>query len=55
MKLLEYDEWPEPDDSPPVDETSSDYKEGFQAGTNLEPFDESKSKTWQRGWAGAEE
>ena len=45
----------ESDDLPSVDETSPDYKAGFQAGTDLLPCDESKSAAWQRGWADAEE
>ena len=49
------DELPETDDLPTVDETSPDYKAGFQVGTDLLPCDESKSAAWQRGWADAEE
>jgi hypothetical protein len=48
-------EMPEIDDLPPVDETSPDYKAGFQAVKDLLPCDESKSALWQRGWADAEE
>ena len=33
-------ERPEEDRLPPVDETSADYKAGFQAGQNLEPLDD---------------
>jgi hypothetical protein len=46
---------PEEDILPPVDEKSTDYKAGFQAGQSLEPSNSSKSKEWQRGWADAEE
>ena len=46
---------PEPDELPLVDETSADYKDGFQAGTDLQPLDETKSVVWQRGWADAED
>jgi len=52
---VEVNERPEEDKLPPVDETSADYKAGFQAGQNLEPLDPSKSAVWQRGWADAEE
>lgn len=52
---IEANERPEEDKLSPVDETSSDYKAGFQAGLNLEPLDDSKSAVWQRGWADAEE
>ena len=48
-------EQPEEDELPPVNETSADYKEGSQAGQNLEPLDPTKSAVWQRGWADAEE
>jgi hypothetical protein len=52
---IEANERPEEDKLSPVDETSSDYKAGFQAGLNLESLDDSKSAVWQRGWADAEE
>ena len=46
---------PEEDKLPPVDEKSTGYKAGFQAGQSLEPSNSSKSKEWRRGWADAEE
>jgi hypothetical protein len=52
---MEVNERPEEDDLPPVDKTSADYKEGFQAGIELKPMDESRSAVWRRGWADAEE
>jgi hypothetical protein len=48
-------ERPEEDKLAAVDETSADYKAGFEAGQNLEPSNSSKSMEWQRGWADAEE
>lgn len=49
------DNAPQPDELPFVDETSADYKAGFQAGTDLQPLDETKPLAWQRGWADAED
>ncbi|RXH54039.1 hypothetical protein [Granulicella sibirica] len=48
-------EMQEADSLPPVDETSADYKAGFETGVDLQPLDETKSLTWQRGWADAED
>ncbi|MDW5266960.1 MULTISPECIES: hypothetical protein [Acidobacteriaceae] len=52
---VEATERAEEDKLQPVDESSDDYKQGFRAGENLEPLDDSKSAVWQRGWADAEE
>ena len=37
------------------DEEIAEYDIGFQAGSNAEEADGTKSEAWQRGWAEAQE
>jgi hypothetical protein len=47
-------ELPEPDEIPPANEDSAEYKAGFQAGKEGKPSD-GKTVDWHRGWADAQE
>jgi hypothetical protein len=38
-----------------TDEEVIDYDDGFKAGFNGRPNDDTKSEAWQRGWAEAQE
>jgi hypothetical protein len=49
-----FNELPAPDEFPPADEESDEYKAGFQAGKNSKPSD-GKTLDWHRGWAEAQE
>jgi len=52
---------PIPDDTEPfilrehTDEEVGDYDDGFKAGFKGRANDDTKSRAWQRGWAGAQE
>ena len=45
---------PEPDELPPANEHSAEYKAGFHAGEEGKPSD-GKTVDWHRGWADAQE
>jgi hypothetical protein len=53
-EIDEINELPEPDDIPPTNEDSAEYKAGFQAGKDGKPSDGS-TVDWHRGWADAQE
>jgi hypothetical protein len=47
-------ELPAPDEIPPTNEESDEYRAGFQAGKNGKPSD-GKTVDWHPGWADAQE
>jgi hypothetical protein len=53
-RMDKINELPEPDELPPADEDSTEYKAGFQAGKEGKPSD-GKTVDWHRGWADAQE
>jgi hypothetical protein len=53
-EIDEINELPEPDDLPPADEDSAEYRAGFQAGKQGKPSDRN-TVDWHRGWADAQE
>jgi hypothetical protein len=53
-EIDEISELPEPDDIPPAEEDSAEYKAGFQAGKQGRPSD-GNTVDWHRGWADAQE